>query len=53
MPPIITLLSVISCALLFGPFAAFLATLVTLFVGLDVLDAERMEKQESGAIGDS
>jgi predicted PurR-regulated permease PerM len=53
--PVITLLSVISRALLFGPFAAFLATPLTLFViaGLDVLYTEPKEKQENGAIGGS
>jgi predicted PurR-regulated permease PerM len=49
LPPAITLLSVISCAMLFGPSAAFLAAPLTLFVitALDVLYTEPMVKQEN------
>lgn len=49
LPPAITLLAVISCAILFGPSAAFLAAPLTLFVitALDVLYTKPMVKQES------
>ena len=54
LPPVVTLLSVISCALLFGPSAAFLAAPLTLFVitALDVLYTEPMEKRENVGVGD-
>lgn len=50
LPPVITLLSVISCAILFGPSAAFLAAPLTLFAitALEVLYAEPLVQRESG-----
>jgi len=50
LPPAITLLAVISCAILFGPSAAFLAAPLTLFVitALDVLYTKPMVKRETG-----
>ena len=50
LPPAITLLTVISCAILFGPSAAFLASPLTLFVitALDVLYTKPMVKRETG-----
>ena len=49
LPPAITLLAVISCAILFGPSAAFLAAPLTLFVitALDVLYTKPMVKRET------
>jgi predicted PurR-regulated permease PerM len=49
LPPAITLLAVISCAILFGPSAAFLAAPLTLFVitALDVLYTKPMIKRET------
>ena len=49
LPPAITLLAVISCAILFGPSAAFLAVPLTLFVitALDVLYTKPMVKRET------
>ncbi len=54
LPPVITLLSVISCALLFGASAAFLATPLTLLANtaLDVLYTEPIEKRENNEIND-
>ena len=50
LPPAITLLAVISCAILFGPSAAFLAAPLTLFVitALDVLYTKPLVKRETG-----
>jgi predicted PurR-regulated permease PerM len=49
LPPAITPLAVISCAILFGPSAAFLAAPLTLFVitALDVLYTKAMVKRET------
>jgi predicted PurR-regulated permease PerM len=50
LPPAISLLAVISCAILFGPSAAFLAAPMTLFViaALDVLYTTPMVERETG-----